>query len=530
MEPAASTTAVTLSSLIQVVGATLLEVTHGDIEDAPGVSGVAVYDPLEATQSIAGMVVLGVGVSVDEAPEFIARCAAAGAAAVVLRQAPVAAVAASNSVVLVVPQGVPWSQVVGAISAATSRETKHTLSWSQRGTGRQRSLSDLANAIAVTLDAPVTIEDLNSVVLGYSDNQTLADVGRQETVLGRAVPERYMQALRKHDVFARLYASDEPLRVDLEMLPELGIPRIALRITNGGYVVGSIWVATEQPVSELDMAALRSAAERAAELIDSGTFDQDRRRSLVGALIEGDAAAAASAVAALELSETAMRFLVVDLLPLDGQPLSSRAQDRLADTMHLQLAGYSPRAVATAVSGMLIGILPAKDAASGPGEAVLAAERFHASVKQIVRARTVVSAAVAPGDSVSTAYADVVRTHTMLGRSKVQAAITTVEDSFVDVVLHEVGEQLRSRAPELATPVSRLIAYDEQHQTDFVLSLVAYLRAFGQVQDAANELHIHTNTLRYRLRRLAEISGLDLQEHRARFLAMIELRLHGLLD
>jgi len=36
---------------------------------------------------------------------------------------------------------------------------------------------------------------------------------------------------------------------------------------------------------------------------------------------------------------------------------------------------------------------------------------------------------------------------------------------------------------------------------------------------------VHPNTFRYRLRRLAEIGGIDLNDPEARFAAMLELRL-----
>ncbi|MFD1050894.1 helix-turn-helix domain-containing protein, partial [Kibdelosporangium lantanae] len=50
------------------------------------------------------------------------------------------------------------------------------------------------------------------------------------------------------------------------------------------------------------------------------------------------------------------------------------------------------------------------------------------------------------------------------------------------------------------------------------------LDAFGDVIAAASALHVHPNTFRYRLRRLTEISGLDLTDPDARFAAMLQLR------
>lgn len=46
----------------------------------------------------------------------------------------------------------------------------------------------------------------------------------------------------------------------------------------------------------------------------------------------------------------------------------------------------------------------------------------------------------------------------------------------------------------------------------------------GDVRAAA-ALFIHPNTLRYRLRRLEEVSGLDLADPEQRFAAMLQLRI-----
>lgn len=61
--------------------------------------------------------------------------------------------------------------------------------------------------------------------------------------------------------------------------------------------------------------------------------------------------------------------------------------------------------------------------------------------------------------------------------------------------------------------------------THLVETLRAWLDAFGDVAVAAARVYTHPNTFRYRLRRLSEISGLDLTDPEARFSAMVQLRL-----
>ncbi len=64
-------------------------------------------------------------------------------------------------------------------------------------------------------------------------------------------------------------------------------------------------------------------------------------------------------------------------------------------------------------------------------------------------------------------------------------------------------------------PVARLSAYDAEHGTNLVETLRAWLDAFGDVAAASAAMFVHANTFRYRLRRLTEVSGIDLTDPEA---------------
>lgn len=63
-------------------------------------------------------------------------------------------------------------------------------------------------------------------------------------------------------------------------------------------------------------------------------------------------------------------------------------------------------------------------------------------------------------------------------------------------------------------PLRRLQDHDARSGGDLVASLTAWCRAGFDVPTAAAALHVHTNTLRYRLKRAAEVSGLDVTRPR----------------
>jgi sugar diacid utilization regulator len=62
-----------------------------------------------------------------------------------------------------------------------------------------------------------------------------------------------------------------------------------------------------------------------------------------------------------------------------------------------------------------------------------------------------------------------------------------------------------------------LLDYDAQNGTQLVATIAAYLECGGNYSQTAATLFVHRNTLKYRLRRIREVSGLDLGSPDARF-------------
>ncbi|MBA2346843.1 MAG: helix-turn-helix domain-containing protein [Solirubrobacterales bacterium] len=60
-----------------------------------------------------------------------------------------------------------------------------------------------------------------------------------------------------------------------------------------------------------------------------------------------------------------------------------------------------------------------------------------------------------------------------------------------------------------AETVESLVSYDEQYETDLVQTVVAFLEADGNVAGTAQRLFTHRHTIRYRLERVRDLSGLD---------------------
>lgn len=83
------------------------------------------------------------------------------------------------------------------------------------------------------------------------------------------------------------------------------------------------------------------------------------------------------------------------------------------------------------------------------------------------------------------------------------------------------GEQLQRFASRLLQP---LLDYDEQHGASLVATLAAYLDASASPTATARVLNLHINSLYYRLQRLAELGGFDLDSAETRFELQLALR------
>ncbi|HEX7267286.1 MAG TPA: helix-turn-helix domain-containing protein, partial [Streptosporangiaceae bacterium] len=82
------------------------------------------------------------------------------------------------------------------------------------------------------------------------------------------------------------------------------------------------------------------------------------------------------------------------------------------------------------------------------------------------------------------------------------------------------AEARRAFRAALLTP---LLAYDRDHGTELVSTLQVFLACSGSWSKAAEAMFIHVNSLRYRIRRIQELTGRDprsLEDQAALLLAL----------
>jgi PucR C-terminal helix-turn-helix domain len=97
------------------------------------------------------------------------------------------------------------------------------------------------------------------------------------------------------------------------------------------------------------------------------------------------------------------------------------------------------------------------------------------------------------------------------------------DESWDEILLQRLRTASRSGRSPNRGPVAELRRHDHAHETDYVATLRAWLEAQGDPAEAGHHLGVHENTVRYRLRKMAEITELPLGDARKRLAMMIEL-------
>jgi PucR C-terminal helix-turn-helix domain/GGDEF-like domain len=529
-----------LARVLDDLGMTLLDLVLGSADAAPEIGGVVVHDPYDQPVLPSGAVVLGVGVhDPAETATLLHDLGEAGAAALVVR-APVhvtdelrAAAADTGVALLGLTRGASWTQLVAMLRSLLAEDDVGAVTPEGLGGIPAGDLFAVANAVGALLDAPVTIEDPSSRVLAFSGRQEEADQGRIETIVGRQVPERYLRLLEERGVFRELYRSERPVYVDLN-LPEVNVPRVALAVRGGDEILGFVWAAVREPLSPArerafieigKLVALHMLRQRAGA--DVG---RRLRTELVATALEGGPSTA-EAVGRLGLSG---RAAVVLAFALADEPASApiarveAARRWASDAFALHLSAMHPGSAAALVGGVTYGILPVTPER---GDAEVWAERLAAEFLDRIgdRANGVIGIGrlAQGGAGLARSRADADRAVRVLRSGRSSRRVARAADVHVEALLLELGDLVATWEYEPAGPIGRLLGYDARHRTQLVPTLRAWLDALGDVPRAAAAVLVHPNTFRYRLRRLAEIAGLDLEDSEALFAAWLQLRLLG---
>jgi hypothetical protein len=128
-----------------------------------------------------------------------------------------------------------------------------------------------------------------------------------------------------------------------------------------------------------------------------------------------------------------------------------------------------------------------------------------------------------PAD-IARSYGQARRTIDAVVRLGRQGQVVAFEDLGIHRLLLQVPDlgELRAFAAEI---LGKLGGQERQRGTELLTTLACYFRENSSPQRTARSLHVHPNTVAYRIRRIQEITGLQLDAYRDRLMAQVALEI-----
>ncbi|AJT65527.3 hypothetical protein T261_3865 [Streptomyces lydicus] len=544
MDPAAAPspppprTGISLRHLLMSLGEPLVELQAAPAGLDVEIRSVALLDPEDPPAARPGALVLAIGARGRAALPAVRVGGRDGAAAVAVKlDVPGQAAALSDAAaeagvaLLSVRRDVRWEQVDALARAAL----EDAPSGGNGEAGGEGDLFALAQTTAVLTGGIVSIEDTTTRVLAYSrssDSDEVDDL-RRLSILGWQSPEEYLARLREWGVFQRLRASDEVVHIDGD--PESGIRRrLAVAIRSGERQLGIIWVqeGSAALAEHADQALLGAARVAALHLVRRRrelSADLTLTRTLAAGLLEGSTGPQPLAThLGLDLARPAAVLGFSYGSGADtASGVSELSRTEVGNLISVHTAARHRSALVTQVDARIYVLLPqlprSIDVGTLRGWGQEISEAVYRHLGLSLRGSV---GCIVPGlGGVPESRREADRILDAMVRVGVDTTVAALPDIQAEVLISELLALLVAH-PDLRDPrLTALVSYDSRSQGQLAETVLAYLNAFGDVRAAAAELHVHPNTLRYRIRRAEELTGLDLSRPDQRLLAMLQLRL-----
>ncbi|MFB8001107.1 PucR family transcriptional regulator [Nocardia sp. NPDC056000] len=482
-----------------------------------------------------GALVLAVGVDdEDRVRALLAAAERDGVAGVVVKgtAAKIAADLAADIAVVWVREDMSWLDLAVCLR---QRLIDRVRSQPAADGSAANELFALADSISTLVGGPVTIESETSEVLAWSTGQQGADGLRVESILVRSVRPGWVRLLAEEGVLAEIAKSPDPVFVPAHSIDGQPMPRVAIAVRSGGVILGYIWIVVHEPLSAETAGQLRYLTRIVALQLAQLTMNppsaiRQQRRELGETIFAGGPGAV---IAANRLGLTPGPLVVLAIGAEDPRDAPGRGDGSLiADRRRVDslfehyLSAVHPSSVVLRNDGVLYALLgwPGLDDDAAATETRSLADDFLRRSLDGTDYRIAVAPAIAAVSRVAVARAQADAILSAMLREPGSAS-ARLADVALPMLLGRLADYADSLdLPPFSGPL-RVLADEQGTNGQLLESLSAYFESGGVLDVAAARLHVHINTLRYRLRKVQEVSGLDLQDADAILLAQLELRL-----
>ncbi|WP_282935799.1 helix-turn-helix domain-containing protein [Paenibacillus sp. RC67] len=395
------------------------------------------------------------------------------------------------------------------------------------------SFTSLADLICETLHCPITIENANHQLIAYSSHSPQTDQARIATIVGRRVPEQVISALWRNGVIQKLMECEDPVRI--EAVHDVGLgDRIAIAIRKHNEILGYIWAMEEnERLGSQEFALLKRAAQASKHLMLQLQIqkrkEEEGQQNLFWQLLTGHLKSPGA------IKEQAKLFNIS--LPSSFQVIVFQFEQEITDSLFQRIqymitTTQSVKIVLHVVDGFQLILLTSWRFSRTAAEPHHSSSGFIRDFMEQMKERF----GIAPVDGASGNEFD---DYTVVERAWKEALSVLELKKHFPAALQDAHQHRElgfyryfpMMTQSDGTPLyensglRKLRGYDTEHNSCLLETLDVFLNHDSSLKDTADALHIHINTLNYRLKRITEIGGIDLKNMDHKVSLYLDLRL-----
>ncbi|MBN6186820.1 helix-turn-helix domain-containing protein [Aneurinibacillus sp. BA2021] len=399
-------------------------------------------------------------------------------------------------------------------------------------------LMELADMITERVENPITIEDMNHHVIAYSTHGDATDPVRMQTIIKRKVPDDVLIRFWKDGIIQALMHSDEPVRVPA--VKEVGLNnRVAISIRRGQEVLGYIWVQEAvRPLNENDLTVLKKAARLALPRLlhrkDRHAKQEEKRDQFFWQLLSR------GTNEAIDIEKTALQLRlemppVMVMLVLEANCSQEKWNNMRKELAYLlgNLGEFFPfryLPLWTFDDRQLL-VLAGLDEWEADRAEEASSAFIHQLRKRLTRrfgSEKIIAAYGEPVTNPSDIWLSYQQALEVMQIKKVLPHELKTVEGYHELGMYRLLPRLKQwnlQTKYHNRKLELLMAYDRENQGNLLETLEAFLDNTGKMNQTARELHIHPNTLAYRLKRICEVGNIDLNNPSDRVMLFLDLKL-----
>ncbi|MGE6849566.1 PucR family transcriptional regulator [Bacillus tropicus] len=394
------------------------------------------------------------------------------------------------------------------------------------------SLEEFADTISEVLQCPVTIEDVNHRLLAYSTHDERIDSARVATIMGRRVPEKVINSLWKEGIIPELLKKREPIRV--KRINGVGLSdRVAISIWNKEEVLGFIWVMEDEHfLTEENFTLLKKAAEavksKLIRLQARKNKKVEQTQEFFWKLLTNHIQINEMIIENFHrLHITPASVFTIIVFQFEQEIINEKERQisyLLKTSQHLEV-------LLTTIDHNRLILLTSLDCVNRPTyEINNFVEMFvHKMEKRfgVKHIKPAFSSVYSDYQKVDKAYKEAL---TVLSIKEKFPCDTANIHGYQNMGIYQLIDLLleKRKCEEYENQALQRLYdydYDYKHNCNLVETLETFLNKDSNVGEVAKSLNIHPNTLSYRLKRICEISEIDLKDPNKKMIMFLDIKL-----